>query len=453
MTKTMRPTPNIVEGKLFPGIVRYSIPVIITGLLQLLFHAADLVVVGQLCGSISVAAVGATASLNNLLVNCFIGLSVGVGIYTSQAIGAKDDDLVHRIVHSTLPIALLCGAIVAVIGVSCSEIFLTWMGTPTEILSLSAKYIRIIFCGAPLSIAYNFLAAILRASGDTKKPMIYLSISGVVNVILNVVFVVLFRMNVEGVALATILSQAVSVLLVLIELMRRTDACRLVLRKLHFHLKTIGRILALGIPACIQSCVFSLSNVIIQSSVNSFGPIAMSGNAAAASISDFVYIAINAFYHTALTFAGQNIGAKQYDRVKRTLVLCSLCSIVVGLTTGFLVWLFGPQLLSIYITDSTEAIRYGMIRLTYLCLPYFGCGLMEVACGVLRGMGASITSMVLSIVGVCGVRIVWIYTIFAAFHNLPLLYLSYIVSWVFTTTAMWVAFSRLYRKYKKLGVS
>lgn len=452
MTNAIRPRLNVVEGPLFPNIVRYTIPIIITGVLQLLFNAADLVVVGQLCGSISVAAIGATGALTNLLINFFVGLSVGVGIATAQAIGAKEDGQVHRIVHTALPIALVCGVLVCAIGVLCAETFLQWMGTPPDVRPLSTVYIQIIFIGTPFSLVYNFLAAILRAAGETKKPMFYLTAAGVLNVILNVIFVTAFDMNVAGVALATILSQALSAVLVLLALMRRTDACRLTLTKLRFYRQSLGKILALGIPAGVQSCVFSLSNVLIQSSINSFGQIAMSGNAAAQNIDGFIYIVNNSFYHTALNFTGQNVGAKQYDRVKRIALICSLCGVVTGLVLSGIVWLLGPQLLGIYITDSAEAIAYGMLRLTYLGLPYFGCALMEVASGTLRGMGASLTSMALSLAGVCGVRIVWIYTVFAAFHTLPTLYLSYIVSWIFTTGMMWLAFRGIYKRCKTAGI-
>ena len=443
----------MLEGPLFPNIVRFAIPVILTSVLQLLFNAADLIVVGRFCGSVSVAAVGATGAITNLMINFFIGLSIGVGVTVAHGLGSHEDDVVHCTVHTALPTALLSGAFLTVVGVSCSETFLTMMGTPETVLPLSAVYMRIIFCGITFNMVYNFCAAILRAAGDTKSPLIFLLFAGTLNVILNVVFVTQFHMNVAGVALATIITQGLSSVLVVIALMRRTDACRLYLRKIRFHKAQLEKILRIGLPAGIQSALFSISNVLIQSSVNSFGDVFMSGSAASSNIEGFVYVCLNAFQQSAVNFAGQNAGARQYRRVRQTLWICLGCVTVVGLVLGSLAYMFGPTLLSIYITDSAEAISYGMIRLAYICLPYFVCGLMDVTTGALRGIGASFVPMLISILGVCGFRIVWIYTIFQVpeFHTPQCLFFSYLVSWVITFIAQLIAFFVVYRRQARMA--
>lgn len=441
----------MLEGPLFWNIILYTIPIILTSLLQLLFNAADLVVVGRFCGSVSVAAVGATGSLTNLMVNFFIGLSVGAGVTVAHGLGSHEDTVVSNTVHTALPTALVSGVFLTFIGIAFSETFLRLMGTPDNVLPLSAIYMKIYFAGVTFTMVYNFCAAILRAAGDTKSPLIFLTLAGVVNVILNVVFVRAFHMNVAGVALATTISQGISAVLVVIALMRRTDACKLELKKMRFHKVQLAKILRIGLPAGIQSSLFAISNVMIQSSVNSFGDIFMSGNAAASNIEGFVYVSLNAFHQTAVNFIGQNAGAKQYKRVYKTLWICLGCVVAVGLTLGSLAYALGPTLLSIYITDSQEAIGYGMVRLAYICLPYFLCGLMDVSTGALRGLGASFAPMVISILGVCGLRIGWIYSIFQIpeFHAPECLYFSYTVSWTITFLCQMAAFIIVYRKHVK----
>ncbi len=442
----------MLDGPLFPNIVLYTIPIILTSLLQLLFNAADLVVVGRFCGSVSVAAVGATGSITNLIVNLFIGLSVGAGVSVAHALGSREDEAVHRTVHTAMPTALIGGIVLTIIGVGFSEDFLRMMDTPETVLPLSAIYMKIYFAGITFTMVYNFCASILRAAGDTKSPLIFLSIAGVVNVVLNIIFVTQFHMNVAGVALATTISQGISAVLVVIALMRRTDACKLSLTKMRFYKVQLMKILRIGLPAGIQGSLFSISNVMIQSSVNSFGDVFMSGNAASGNIEGFVYVALNAFHQTAVNFIGQNAGAKQYKRVYKTLWICLGCVTVVGLTFGTLVYSFGPKLLSIYITDSPEAIAYGMIRMRYIALPYFLCGLMDVSTGALRGMGASFSPMVISVLGVCGLRIGWLATVFQTYHTPQCLYLSYAVSWIVTFLCQMVAFIYIYRKQVKTAL-
>lgn len=446
-----RQNQNMLEGPLFPNIVRYTIPIILTSLLQLLFNAADLVIVGRFCGSVSVAAVGSTTSLTNLMVNFFIGLSVGAGVTVAHGLGSREQVVVHNTVHTALPTALVSGVILTIIGVSFSGTFLRMMGTPDTVLPLSSVYMRIYFSGVTFTMIYNFCAAILRAAGDTKSPLLYLSLAGVVNVILNIFFVTALDMNVAGVALATILSQGISAFLVMMALCRRTDSCRLELKKLKFHKVQLSKMLCIGLPAGIQSSLFSISNVLIQSSINSFGDVFMSGSAASANIEGFVYASLNAFHQTAMNFIGQNAGARKYRRIYHTLWVCLGCVAVVGMALGFTVCFFGRQLLSIYITDSPQAIAYGLTRLCYICLPYFLCGLMDVSTGALRGLGASVVPMVISILGICGLRILWVYTIFQIprFHTPQCLFLSYTVTWIVTFLCQMAAFLLVCRKFPK----
>ena len=449
----MRRSANMLNGPLWSSLITYTIPIILTSVLQLLFNAADLVIVGRYSGSINVAAVSATGAITNLIVNLFIGLSVGAGVTVAHALGGNHAQAVHRTVHTALPTALVGGLLLSVVGVLFSETFLTLMKTPENVLPLSAKYMRIYFCGMTFTMVYNFCASILRAAGDTKSPLIFLSLAGVINVALNILFVVYLEMTVDGVALATVISQAISAILVVIALMRRTDYCRLSLRKMRFYKQQLLKIIRIGLPAGIQGSMFSISNVIVQSSINSFSSEAlMSGNGAAGNIEGFVFVIMNSFHQTAVNFIGQNAGAHQYKRIKKIFALCMFYVSIFGFASGFSVWKFGEDLLGIYITDSQEAIRYGLIRFNYIALPYFICGLMDVSTGALRGMGASFTPMLLSILGVCGIRILWIYTVFQIpqYHTPECLYLSYVLSWIFTFLIQTTAFIIIYKKRVRL---
>lgn len=444
---------NMVEGPLLTGIISYTIPIILTSLLQLLFNAADLVVVGRFRGSISVAAVSATGAITNLIVNLFIGLSVGAGVAVAHGLGGKQDLEVHRTVHTAIPTALAGGVILTFVGIIFAEDLLILMKTPTDVLPLSTVYMRIYFGGITFSLIYNFCASILRAAGDTKTPLLFLSIAGVINVILNLYFVILLDMNVEGVALATTISQAISAVLVVIALMRRTDACKLTIRKMRFYKKQLFKIIRIGLPAGIQSSLFSISNVLIQSSINSFdNAVLMSGNGAAANIEGFIYVTMNGVHQTAVNYVGQNVGAQRFDRVKKVFLLGLACVIAIGSVTSGLAYIFGEELLGIYITDSRQAIQYGLTRFSFVCTTYILCGLMDVSTGALRGLGASFTPMVISILGVCGLRISWIYTVFRMpqFHTPESLYITYPISWLLTFAAQTVAFIILYKKKKAL---
>ena len=439
---------SILQGPLLGSVITYTIPIILTSILQLLFNAADLVIVGRYCGSISVAAVGATSQITHLTVNLFIGLSIGCGVCMAHACGGRNEQAMHRTVHTALPLAVICGVIITIIGVVFAKTFLTWMGTPDEVLPLSTVYMRLYFCGMVFNMVYNFCASMLRAIGDTKRPLIFLTVAGVVNVVLNVFFVTVFQMNVAGVALATAISQGVSAVLVVTALMRRTDACKLQLKKIHIYKEQFTKIVGKGLPAGIQSSLFSISNVTIQSSINSFGDVVMSGSAASANIESFVYVSMNAFMQTALNFTGQNVGAGQYKRVSKIAAICLASVAVVGIVAGGTTYLLSPQLLAIYITDSPQAIAYGVERTGYIALMYFLLGMQEVTTGLLRGMGAAISPMLVAILGICGLRILWVFVVFPMpqFHTLGGLFVSYPISWIVTFVCQLVAFIWIFRK-------
>ncbi|MBO7184427.1 MAG: MATE family efflux transporter [Oscillospiraceae bacterium] len=439
---------DMLTGPLFPSIVSYTIPIILTGLLQLLFHAADLVVVGTK-GEIYLSAVGATNAITNLIVNMFIGLSVGAGVTMAHAMGCRDPETIHRTVHTAIPTAVIGGVVLTVVGILLAEPMLRLMDTPESVLPYSTLYMQIFFGGMVFNMVYNFGAALLRAAGDTKGPLLYLTIAGVCNVLLNLFFVLVLGMTVDGVALATITSQAISAVLVVLALMRRKDAARLQIKKLRIYGEQIKKIVRLGLPAGIQGSLFSISNVLIQSSVNSFGEIFMAGNTAAGSIEGFVYVTMNAFHQTALNFTGQNLGAGQYQRVRKVLWICLGCVTAVGMAVGGGIYLLREPLLRIYIVDSpnaAQAIAAGAERMMYVCLPYFLLGMMDVTTGVLRGLGSSMTPMIISVLGVCGLRIGWIYTLFAANPTPQVLFVSYPVSWALTFACQLTAFIWIFRK-------
>lgn len=440
------------EGPILKSVIVYTVPIILTGLLQLLFNAADLIVVGWFSGSDSVAAVGATGALTNLIINLFIGLSVGAGVAVAQGMGAGNGKLTSEAVHTAVPVAVISGIFLTVIGVLFSRNFLELMGTPDgKLLELASVYMQIYFAGMTFSMLYNFGSAILRAAGDTRSPLIFLMVAGVLNVILNIVFVALFKLDVAGVALATSISQAVSAILVLLALMKRQDACRFEFKKMHIYKNALLRMVKIGVPAGLQGSLFSISNVLIQSSVNSFGAAHMSGSAAASSIEGFCYVTMNSFHQTALNFCGQNYGAGDFKRVKRITWVCLMTVAVAGFVVGNLSYIFGRELLKIYITDSPEAINYGMERLKFMVVPYFLCGIMDTTTGAMRGIGSSVIPMIITVVGVCVMRIVWIYTVFALpqYHTFSGLFISYPISWLLTFAALFISFTVVMRRKEK----
>lgn len=430
---------SMTSGPLTAKMLIYTVPIILTGILQLFFTAADLVIVGQFgeSGSNAIAAVGCTGAVSNLFINFFIGCSAGSGVAVAHAIGAQNRSETQKTVHTIVPFSVIGGFIVSVVGVALAKPMLVLMATPTDILDLSVVYMRIVFCGMVPNMVYNFGSSVLRAAGDSKGPLYFLIISGVLNVALNLIFVIVFHMDVAGVALATVISQAVSAYLVIRALMKRSDDCKLILRNIRIYKEPLKRILRLGVPAGVQSCLFSLSNIIIQSSINSLSTIyagLVAGNAAANNLQNFAFMTNEGFKQTAMNFAGQNSGSKKFDRVKSVTFIslgwCTAISIVVGV----LMTAFSRPLLGIYITDSPEAVEWGVVRMIYMCLPFFVGGIMDIATGILRGMGYSVFPMLASIFGVCVFRVVWIFTIFQIpeYHTPQCLFISYIISWALT---------------------
>lgn len=422
---------NMTEGPVLGKILRFSLPLMLTGILQLLYNAADVVVVGQFVGSQALAAVSNAGPLINLIVNVFVGLSLGASVAVAKGIGAGKTEDVSRTVHTSIALALLAGVAVMIIGFFASRPLLVLMDSPDDVLDLSTLYLRIYFAGSVFSMLYNFGAAILRAIGDTKRPLYYLTIAGLINVVLNVVLVTVFHMGVEGVAIATVTSQVVSSVLVIGCLMREEGAIRLIPKKIHIYKDRLLEVVRIGLPAGIQGSVFSVSNMIIQSSINSFGSVAMAGSGAASNLEGFISTAMDAVYQAALTFVSQNVGARKPQRIKRIMWCCLGTVSAVGLGMGGLYLLFSSEILSIY-SPEPEVIRMGVERLAIMAPPYFLLGVMNVLVGGLRGLGNSLLPMIMTILGVCGFRIAWIYTVFPLNRTLNVLYLCWPLSWVIT---------------------
>lgn len=429
--KTKRYELDMCHGPLLGKILVFAVPLMLSGILQLLFNAADMIVVGHAKGPTSLAAVGATSSLINLLINLFMGLSVGANVLVAHFFAAKQEKDCNETVHTAILTSIVSGIFLAVLGLFLSRPLLNLMGTPSDVINKSVQYMQVYFLGMPVMLLYNFGSAILRAIGDTKRPLYFLSVSGVLNVILNMIFVLIFDMDVAGVALATVLSQALSAFLIMQCLTKTEGYCKFELKKLSIKKDKLLKMIKIGLPAGLQGSIFSISNVLIQSSINSFGSVAMAGSTASSNLEGFVYNAMNAIYQTALTFTSQNYGGKQYKRIKKVLTLNLLLVTLIGLGMGFLVILFGRPLLSLY-TSQAAAIEYGLIRMKIIFSTYFMCGIMEVLVGCLRGMGRSILPMIVSLLGACGLRVVWVFTLFKAYPQLETIYISYPVSWTLT---------------------
>ncbi len=436
------------EGPLVGKMLMFTIPLMFSGILQLLFNAADTIVVGRYAGSQALAAVGSTTALINLLVNMFMGLSVGANILISRYYGAKKEADISETVHTSITVAAIAGVVLAVLGNVFAKTLLVLMGSPEDVVDLAAIYVKIYFMGMPVILIYNYGAAILRAIGDTKRPLYYLTTAGVVNVILNLIFVIGLNMSVAGVALATVLSQCVSVALLLRCMCKMEGSCRLEPKKLGINKEKTLLLLRYGLPAGLQGSVFSFSNVLIQSSINSFGSVAMAGSSAAANIEGFIYTAMNSFQQTALCFTSQNLGGGKYDRINKVLRNSLLMVAFVGIVMGCGCYLFGEELLSVYSADP-EVIAYGLIRFKWIGIPYFLCGLMDVLVGMLRGLGYAVVPMFVSIIGACGFRILWIATIFAQFHSLDVLFCSYPISWILTGGTHLICFIIVWKKLRK----
>lgn len=422
---------DMSQGSILKNTIRFAIPLIFASLLQLFYNAADLIVVSRFAGSNAMASVGATSSVTNLLVNVFIGISLGAGVAVSRRFGANDKEGMKRTIHTAMLLGMLVGVLSGVMGFFFSKPLLVLMGTPEgEVLDGAALYMKIIFLGVPASLTYNFGASILRATGDTKRPLYILSASGIVNVILNLILVIGFKMGVAGVAVATATSNYISMIAVISVLTKAEENCRLDLRKLALSKKETKEILAIGIPAGIQSSFFSLSNTVLQSSVNAYGQTAIAGNAAAGNIEGFTYVVMNAFYQSTVTGVSQNFGAKNEKRINKTIITNLICVIIAGICVGGFCALMSRHLLGFYITDSAEAIRYGVSRMLITCIPYFFCGIMEVMTGALRGLGYSTITAISSFVGACCFRVFWAKLIVGLLGGgVEILYLCWPISW------------------------
>lgn len=438
---------DMCNGPIFGKLLVFALPLMLSGILQLLFNAADIVVVGKFSGSHALAAVGSTGALINLFVNVFIGFSIGTNVLVAQYFGARDEKNVHETVHTSILLGIVGGFILIVAGMVFAKSMLEWMDTPEDVLSHAVLYMRIYFIGMPAMLVYNFGAAILRAIGDTRRPLYYLLSAGVINVILNLFFVIVLDMGVAGVATATVISQIVSAILIVRCLMHSDGIYRLDLHELKIYKRKMVHIAKIGLPAGVQGAVFSLSNVLIQSSVNSFGSIAMAGNTAAGNIEGFVYTSMNAVYQTALSFTSQNVGGERQDRIPKIVFQCLAIVTVVGAVLGNLAYQCGPFLLNIYSSDP-EVIQYGMSRMQIICQWYFLCGIMDVAVGILRGMGYSVMPMLVSLAGACGLRVLWIFTVFVWKHSLFVLYLSYPITWTITLAVHFICFFVIWKRKK-----
>ncbi len=424
---------DMCSGSVLKKMLLFSLPLMASGVLQLLFNAADVVVLGKFAGDNSMGAVGSTSSLINLFTNLFVGLAVGVNVLAARAHGANSRSDMRDIVHTSVLLSAICGVIIGIVGFILAPQMLILMNATEVQLPLATTYLRIYFLGMPAVLVYNFGAAILRAVGDTKRPLYFLFAAGVINVLLNLLFVIVFKMDTAGVALATIISQYVSAFLTMMCLVKEQSNIHLDFRRLTIKKRVLLSIVRVGLPAGFQGVIFSLSNVVIQSSVNLFGDETISGNTAAQSIEGFIYMAMNTFYQAAISFTGQHVGAKKYNRIPRILLCAQMCVIVTGLALGWLAFIFGRPLLGIY-SKTPEVIDAGMRRMAVISTTYALCGCMDVMVGMLRGLGRSIMPMLVSLAGACGLRLLWIATVFQIpdFHTITTLYISYPISWGIT---------------------
>ncbi len=440
---------DMVNGPILKKMLLFTIPLMFSSILQLLFNAADIVVVGRFAGDNSLAAVGCNGALINLMTNVFLGLSVGGNVLAARDYGAGDEEELSKTVHTAMLLGIISGLVLTVAGVIFAPQLLELMQTPENVLPLAALYLRIYFLGMTAMMVYNFGSALLRSIGDTKRPLYYLVAAGVINVILNLVFVIVFRMDVAGVGLATVISQCVSALLVVRCMMREQGGIRLIPRRLHIYKDKLIQIVQVGLPAGFQGAVFSLSNVVIQSSVNLFGETVVAGNSAAMNLEGFVYVSMNAFHQAAISFTSQNVGAGKRERIGKILLTAEGCVIVTGLLFGWVMYGFGRTLLHIY-SNSSHVIDAGMVRMRIILLPYALCGMMDVVVGVLRGMGYSVGPMIMSLIGACGLRLVWIATVFQIpqFHNISTVYVSYPITWAITLLAQLLLYIYASKKMK-----
>jgi len=436
---------DMTEGAMLPKLIRFSVPVMLSGILQLAFNSADLIVVGRFAGDHALAAVGSNTALVSLIINVLLGLCTGTSVVTARFFGAKDENNLKDTVSTSMIIGAAGGVIFALIGILLAEPLLTLMGTPEEVLPLAALYLRIYFAGLPILEIYNFASSVLRAVGDTRRPLYYLFAAGVLNVGLNLFFVIVLHMSVAGVGLATVISQCLSAGLTLLSLIRTQSIYRFDIRRIRFSKAAFSQIIRIGLPAGIQGSLFSVSNVIIQSSVNSFGPMVMAGNSAAISIEAFIFTSLDAVNQSSIASVSQNMGARKYDRTKRAVLCCLLMEFVIGGVFGWAMRIFARPLIGIF-TQGEEAIAAGVLRVSLLGVVYFSNGMQHLMGGVMRSHGYGILPTCVTFMGICGFRIIWVFTVFAHFRTMEALYISYPVSWVITAVAQSIFYLALRRR-------
>lgn len=439
---------DMCNGTIMDKLISFALPLMLSGILQLMFNAVDIIVVGRFSGSRSMAAVGSTTALINVFTNLFIGISLGANVLTARYYAAGKEKDVENTVHTAIALALVSGIIMAVIGQIFSKGALLLMGTPDNVISLSTLYMRIYFLGMPFFMLYNYGAAILRAVGDTKRPLIFLIVSGLSNACLNLLLVIVFHLDVAGVAIGTVISQMISSILVLLCLHRTHGCYRLVFSKLAIRKKYMLQIFQVGVPAGIQTTVINFSNALLQSSVNSFGSIAMAGYTAANNLLGFLYFSVNAVSQACMSFTSQNYGVGKLKRMDRVLLDCAVLSVIISVVMGCGCWFFGSQILSIY-TNEPEVIECGLEILSITTAPYFLCGIMDLLPGALRGMSYSTVPMILSIIGTVGTRVVWIFWIFPMDRSLYNLFISYPASWIITIVLQVICFWFVRKKVQK----
>lgn len=441
---------NIIDGPVLPNMLRYALPIMLTNILQLFYNSADMFVIGNFCDDPNaLGSVGCTGSLINMILGVFIGFGAGVAVTLAQSIGAGNRERASRIVHTSFCLSIVLGIIVTVLGNLISEPILHAMNTPDVFLRGATLYVKIYFCGSIANIMYNFFAGILRSRGDTVRPLLFSMAGGIVNIILNLIFVLVFKMGVEGVAIATIVSQFISAVLVIIHMTKLNDECRLDFKKLGFDISVLKQLTKVGLPAGIQGSLFSVSNMILQTGYNSLGPVIVNANVAAMNVDGYIYNILNSFYHTCLTFCSQNFGAKRFDRVKKVFFVGTGTVTVLGLVLGVFVYTFAEPLVGIFNSDP-EILVYAKQRLALVALPYFLCGLMDVGSGFLRSIGYSFRALIITFLGSCVLRIVWVYTVFPIFNDVRALYAVFPVSWFITAATLFVMFFLCYKKEKKM---
>ena len=440
---------DMLHGPILKNVVLFAIPLMLTGIFQLFYNAADLMVVGRFGGaqsSADMAAVGSTGSLINMMVQLFMGLSIGASVAIAEHFGAEKYKEANDAVHTAIAVSVVSGIIMGIVGIILAPWLLALTDTPADVMDKAVAYVRIYFAGLPASMVFNFGAAILRSVGDTRRPLYYLVISGVLDIIMNLIAVCVFHMGAAGVALTTAIAQVIAATLTVICLMRTSGCIHLDIKKIRIVPEQLKKIAWVGLPTGIQSTLFSISNVMIQSSINSFGTATMAGNAAGSSLDSFVNIATNSIGQASLAFCGQNMGARKYDRIKRIVLICGGLVVSIGLALGGAMILGGPMLLRAMFTDDAAVTEVAMTRIRVLCMTYFVCGLMDMMACTMRGMGNALMPMIVSFIGVCGIRLAWLFTVFARYRTLTFLYLSYPVTWTVTFLVHVVCFCILYKR-------